>query len=156
MKRLNLILAAAFVLLLASCTHKAPLPADADVLHANEDALTQVIIYDVFSPPVASRIYGYTNLASYEAMRYADPKLASITAQLRDFDKMPEPQKGKSYNYVLAATKAFFTVAHKVTFSLDTLKRYEDKVYGQYKDALPDSTYNNSVELGEQIGNTVL
>lgn len=156
MKRLNLILAAAFVLLLASCTHKAPLPADADVLHANEDALTQVIIYDVFSPPVASRIYGYTNLASYEAMRYADPKLASITAQLRDFDKMPEPQKGKSYNYVLAATKAFFTVAHKVTFSLDTLKRYEDKVYGQYKDALPDSTYNNSVELGEQIGKAVL
>ncbi|WP_228462490.1 vanadium-dependent haloperoxidase [Mucilaginibacter ginsenosidivorans] len=156
MKRLNLILAAAFVLLLSSCTRKSTLPPDADVLHANEDALTQVIIYDVFTPPVASRIYGYTNLASYEAMRYADPKLASITAQLRDFEKMPEPQKGKSYNYVLAATKAFFTVAHKVTFSIDTLKRYEDKVYGEYKDALPDSTYTNSMQLGEQIGNTVL
>lgn len=156
MKRLNLILAAAFVILLSSCTRKNTLPPDADVLHANEDALTQVIIYDVFTPPVASRIYGYTNLASYEAMRYADPKLASITAQLRDFDKMPEPQKGKSYNYVLAATKAFFTVAHKVTFSIDTLKKYEDKVYGEYKDALADSTYTNSMQLGEQIGNTVL
>ena len=91
--------------------------------------LTQVIIYDVFTPPVAARIYGYTNLASYEAMRYADPKYNSITAQLKGFGKPPAPEKGKSYNFTLAATKAFFTVAHKVTFSIDTLKKYEDKVY---------------------------
>src|SRR5882762_8524279 len=112
-------------LLVAACTHKqkTSLLSDADVLHNNEDELTQVIIYDVFTPPVASRIYGYTNLASYEAMRYADPKYLSLTAQLREFAKMPEPQKGKSYNYTLAATKAFFTVAHKITFSIDTLKK---------------------------------
>ena len=44
---------------------KIPLLKDADVIHNNVDQLTQVIIYDVFSPPVASRIYGYTNLAAY-------------------------------------------------------------------------------------------
>lgn len=69
---------------------------------------------------------------------------------------MPEPQKGKSYNFTLAASKAFFTVAHKVTFSIDTLKNYEDRLYGKYKEALPDSTYANSMALGEQIGNTIL
>jgi hypothetical protein len=31
---------------------------DAAVLHNNQDQLTEVIIYDVFTPPVASRIYG--------------------------------------------------------------------------------------------------
>jgi hypothetical protein len=36
---------------------------------------------------------------------------------------MPQPKKGIKYNYALAATKAFFTVAHKVTFSVDTLKK---------------------------------
>jgi hypothetical protein len=156
MKYLNAIVLVTFCAVFTSCGSKANLPSDTGVLHANEDALTHVIIYDVFSPPVASRIYAYTNLASYEAMKYADPKLASITGQLRGFDKMPEPKQGKSYNYALAATKAFFTVAHKVTFSLDTLKRYEDKVFGQYKAALPDSTYTNSMELGEQIGKAVL
>jgi hypothetical protein len=144
--------------LIAGCAHKQKtvLISDADVLHANEDQLTQVIIYDVFTPPVASRIYGYTALASYEAMRYADPKYNSIITQLKGFGKPPVPQKGKKYNYALAATKAFFTVAHKVTFSVDTLKKYEDKVYAMYKDNLDDSTYARSVDFGEQIGKLIL
>jgi hypothetical protein len=158
MKSLKLIIAILLIGVLASsCGHKGgSLPPDADVLHANENELTHVIIYDVFTPPVASRIYGYTNLASYEAMKYVDPKYNSLTAQLRGFAAMPAPEKGKSYNFTLAATKAFFTVAHKVTFSVDTLKNYESKLYGLYKEALPDSTYANSMDLGEKIGKTVL
>ncbi|HEY8782194.1 MAG TPA: vanadium-dependent haloperoxidase [Mucilaginibacter sp.] len=146
------------VLMVAGCSHKPKsiLLNDADVLHENEDQLTHVIIYDVFTPPVAARIYGYTSLASYEAMRYADPKCKSIVTQLKGFGKPPEPQKGKKYNYALAATKAFFTVAHKVTFSIDTLKKYENKVYAMYKDNLDDSTYARSVDFGEQVGNLIL
>ncbi|GAC1301568.1 MAG: hypothetical protein NVSMB24_04670 [Mucilaginibacter sp.] len=146
------------VLVIAACTRKpgAAMINDADVLHQNEDQLTQVIIYDVFTPPVAARIYGYTALASYEAMRHADPKYNSIITQLKGFGKPPEPQKGKKYNYALAATKAFFTVAHKVTFSIDTLKKYENKVYAIYKDNLDDSTFKRSVEFGTQIGNLIL
>src|SRR3984885_4832583 len=131
MKRFILSGVLAALFLFAGCTHKpkAKLMSDADLLHQNEYALTQVIIYDVFTPPVAARIYGYTSLAAYEAMRYADPKYNSITAQLKGFGNPPEPEKGKKYNYTLAATKAFFTVAHKVTFSVDTLKKYEEGVY---------------------------
>jgi hypothetical protein len=135
---------------------KAVLLKDEDVLHNNEYALTQVIIYDVFTPPVASRIYGYTSLASYEAMRFADPKYTSIIAKLKGFGVPPEPQKGKNYNFALAATKAFFTVAHKVTFSIDSLKRYEDKVYAMYKENLDDSTYERSAAFGEKIGALIL
>ncbi|WP_428330628.1 vanadium-dependent haloperoxidase [Mucilaginibacter sp.] len=153
------ILAVLFSLFLfAACAHKekAVLLSDTEVLHQNEDQLTQVIIYDVFTPPVASRIYGYTALASYEAMRYADPKYNSIISQLKGFGKVPMPEKGKKYNYTLAATKAFFTVAHKVTFSIDTLKKYENKVYSMYKDNLDDSTYARSVAFGEKIGKLIL
>ncbi len=135
---------------------KAALINDADVLHQNEDQLSKVVIYDVFTPPVAARIYGYTSLAAYEAIRYADPKCNSIITQLRGFDKPPVPQKGKQYNYALAATKAFFTVAHKVTFSIDTLKKYEKQVYAMYKDNLDDSTYARSMDFGEQVGNVIL
>src|SRR5579862_2440572 len=157
MRYINLFFAILLMGLLSSCGPRAGnLPADADVLHANEDELTHVIIYDVFTPPVAARIYGYTNLASYEAMKYADPKYNSLTAQLREFGKMPEPDKGKTYNFALAATKAFFTVAHKVTFSIDTLKKYEDHLYGLYKENLDEQTFANSVDLGERIGKAVL
>ncbi len=150
-----------FVIILAvlacSCAHKKKTVIDeAAVLHENEDQLTNVIIYDVFTPPVASRIYGYTALASYEAMRYADPKYNSITAQLKGFGNPPEPEQGKKYNYTLAATKAFFTVAHKVTFSVDTLKKYEDAVYARFKDQLDEETYTRSMDFGEKIGKMIL
>lgn len=146
-----------FGLLFAACVNKPkiPLMTDADVLHQNEYALTQVIIYDVFTPPVASRIYGYTSLASYEAMRYADPKYQSIIAQLKGFGTPPAPEKGKNYNFALAATKAFYTVARKVTFSVDTLKKFEDRIYAMYKDNLDDSTYVRSIAFGETIGKLV-
>ncbi len=157
MRLIKTLFAAAFIIGMSSCTHKTGTPIDeAAVLHENEDQLTNVIIYDVFTPPVASRIYGYTSLAAYEAMRYADPKYNSITAQLRGFGNPPEPEKGKKYNYTLAATKAFFTVAHKVTFSIDTLKKYEDQVYAKFKNNLDDSTYSRSLDFGEKIGNMVL
>ncbi len=129
---------------------------EAEVLHQNEDQLTQVIIYDVFTPPVASRIYGYSSLASYEAMRYEDPKYNSIVTQLKSFGKMPQPQKGKTYNYALAASKAFFTVAHKVVFSVDSLKKYEDKLYARFQNKLDDSVYARSIAFGESIGKVIL
>jgi hypothetical protein len=56
----------------------------------------------------------------------------------------------------LAATTAFFTVAHKITFSIDTLKKYETKVYAMYKDNLDDSIYARSMAFGEKIGKLVL
>jgi len=158
MKYFKILLAAAFILVIVSCKqkNKARLLSDAEVLHENVDQLTQVIIYDVFSPPVASRIYGYTSLAAYEAMRFANPKYNSIVSQLNGFKPLPQPQKGKKYNYALAATKAFFTVAHKVTFSVDTLKKYENKVFAMYQDNLDDSTYVRSMDFGEKMGKAIL
>jgi hypothetical protein len=158
MKYFKILLAMAFILVVVSCKqkNKARLLSDAEVLHENVDQLTQVIIYDVFSPPVASRIYGYTSLAAYEAMRFADPKYNSIVSQLNGFKPLPQPQKGKKYNFALAATKAFFTVAHKVTFSVDTLKKYENKVFAMYQDNLDDSIYVRSMDFGEKIGKAIL
>jgi hypothetical protein len=129
---------------------------DEEVLHQNVDQLTQLIIYDAFSPPVASRIYGYTALAAFEAIRFKDNKYKSIAEQMPGFKVMPKPQHGKDYDYTLAASKAFFTVAYKVTFSIDTLNKYEDKVFAMYRSNLNDSTYSRSIAFGEKIGMAVL
>ena len=129
---------------------------EAAILHNNQEQLTQIIIYDVFTPPVSSRIYVYASLASYEAMRHADPAYTSVTDKLYGFKPMPEPEKGKAYNYALAATRAFFTVVHKVVFSLDSLKKYEVETLDQFKNTLDEETYNRSIAFGDSIGKTVL
>jgi hypothetical protein len=147
-----------FSLLLTGCGRKEKirLLEDSQVLHQNVDQLTQLIIYDAFSPPVASRIYGYTSLAAFETIRFQDNKYQSITSQIAGFMPMPRPRQGKKYQYTLAASKAYFTVAYKLTFSIDTLKKYEQKVLAMYRSNLDDSTYARSVAFGEQIGAAIL
>ncbi len=147
--------------LLSACssnTHKADpkLLTDQNLLHRNIKQITEVIVHDVFSPPVASRIYAYANLASYEAIRFARSGYVSIAAQLNGFEPLPVPEKGKPYNFLLAATKAAFTVAEKITFSADTLANYQNTVYADFNSLLDKETYNRSIAFGEEIGKKIL
>ena len=155
----NIMYCCGLLFFVCSCTQpvKQLSLSDAAILHQNEDMLTQVIIYDVFTPPVASRIYAYSSLASYEAIRFSKSGTSSIAEKLHGFGKMPQPEKDKSYNYTLAATKAFFTVVRNVkVFSVDSLKAYEDAVYNSFKQKLDDTTYARSMAFGDAIGRTIL
>lgn len=144
--------------LLVSCSQNKPAPLnEVDLLINNEDQLTQVIIYDVFTPPVASRIYVYSSLASYEAIRFAKEGTSSIAEKLNGFGKMPVPEKGKNYNFSLAATKAFFKVTRNVkVFSIDSLTKYEQSVYNNYKANLDEATYINSIAFGDTVAAVIL
>lgn len=147
----------AYLLAMGGCNSKSTQKlSSVDVLLGNEDQLTQVIIYDVFTPPVSSRIYVYASLASYEAIRYSNPAAKSITEKLHGFAPMPQPEAGKQYDYTLAATKAFFTSVRKMVFSVDSLTKYENTVYETYKQQLDKETFERSVAFGEAVGKQVL
>ncbi len=157
MKKYFLLTGLIAVVLLVSCgKNKKEAVADEDVLHNNQDQLTQIIIYDVFTPPVSSRIYVYSSIASYEAIRFSKPGSISIAEKLKGFKPMPQPEKDKKYDFALAATRAFFTVVHKVVFSLDSLQAYENATLGSFKSKLDEETFNRSVAFGDSIGKIVL
>ncbi len=157
-KSIRFILAGILITSFLSCVQKqTPALNDVDVLHQNQDQLTQVIIYDVFTPPVASRLYVYAALASYEAIRFSEEDAASIAEKLHGFGPMPKPEPDKSYNYTLAASKAFFNVVRNVrVFSVDSLDRYEESLYKSYKALLDDSTFVRSVSFGDTIARVIL
>jgi hypothetical protein len=128
-----------------------------DLLINNEDQLTQIIIYDVFTPPVASRIYVYSSIAAYEAIRHAENDAPSITQTLNGFDKMPLPDPNKKYDFNLSATEAFFKVARNVkVFSVDSLDNYEKSVHDNFKANLDEATYAASIAFGDTIAAVVL
>jgi len=129
---------------------------DVSVLHRNMKQLTEVIIHDAFGPPVASRIYAYTSLAAYEAIRFDEPGYPSLTNQFNGFPVMPLPEKNKHYNYLLAATKAFFTVAENITFSKDTLLNYENRLLTDFKALMDEEAFNRSLALGDSVGKIIL
>ncbi|MCS7018104.1 MAG: vanadium-dependent haloperoxidase [Cytophagales bacterium] len=136
-------------------------PVDANaayLLHKGLQEVTDVVIYDIFSPPVASRIYAYTALAAYEATRWADTaKYPSLTARLRGFDAMPVPATNISRAAALAGLKAMLTVARKVTFSHDSLNRCEKEMTEAVaQSGLPEETLTQALDFGEAIGQAIL
>ena len=100
-----------------------------ELLHKAADQLTNVIIYDIFKPPVASRIYAYSNLAAYETLRQQYPSYPTLSGKLIGFTAVPAPQKGQEYCFPLASIKAFTTVGRTLTFSADGWYQFEKDFY---------------------------
>jgi hypothetical protein len=157
MRNSYLFLALVFLILVACNNNQSKqVVDDAAVLHQNEINLTDLIVYDIFSPPVASRIYVYTSLAAHEAMRHQNPKESSLIAKLKGFGEMPQPDKNKQYNYGLSASKAFYTVAAQMTFSKDTLAKFESETYAPFQEMLSKEVFDNSLAFGESVGKAIL
>ena len=90
---------------------------DPKLFHETATHLTDVIIHDIFKPPVASRIYGYSFLAAYEALVPGYPEYQSLGGQLVKFSNTPKPDPKLVYCYPLASIKAFASVGRTLTFS---------------------------------------
>lgn len=124
--------------------------------HQCVQQLTDVIVHDIFAPPVASRIYAYSNLAFYEAIRFTDTLAQSMTAQLKGFDQMPLPLPDQSYNFHLAAVKSFFTTSTALLFSKDSMQKKEQLLLSIFEHALSAEVYSHSIALGDSIASIIL
>jgi len=158
MKRLLVIFPVLIIGILISCNNRSTtkLPDDREVLHNNENNLTDLVIYDIFTPPVAARIYAYTSIAAHETIRHIDPSELSIVSKLNGFEEMPQPDQNKKYNYTLAASKAFYSVMRNLTFSKDTIDKFEKATYAPFKDALDKEEFNNSISFGEAVAAAIM
>lgn len=150
-----------FALSLGSCGPKQPellpvQPNDPALLHQSVRRLTDVIVYDIFTPPVASRIYAYCSLAAYEAGRFEKKNTTSLTDRLQDFSPMPRPQPGQSYAYPVAGLKAFLFVAQRLTFSKDSLKALEETLIQRLKATVDSPTLTRSLDFGEKVALKIL
>jgi hypothetical protein len=156
--KISIMILAAVLLLSQGCSSKPETDLNGtEVLHNNQNLLTEVIIYDIFTPPVASRIYAYTSLASYEAVRFMNDSTQSIAERMNEFGRMPVPQSGLKYDFTLAASRAFFEVARKVRiFSADSLKNYETTLYRMFGEKLDKETFGRSVAFGDSVASRII
>lgn len=126
-------------------------------LHDAETKLTEVIVHDIFSPPVAARIYAYSNLAAYEALVNGYPNYQSLAGQLNKFEAPPKPEAGKEYCFPLASVRAFMGIARNLTFSVQLYDEFEKKMYKSFEDmGMSDEVYERSIKYGEAIAAHVM
>ncbi len=132
-----------------------PLPAGPELQDQCVQALTEVIVHDIFTPPVASRLYAYTQLAYYEALRPANPAYASLLPQLRGFAALPAAPDSVQCHYALSAATAFLKVAEALVFSKDSIRQARLRLLAPF-DQLPDDVRARSAEWGEAVAAVVL
>ena len=119
--------------------------------------LTRVIVSDIYTPPVCSRIYAYTSIAAYEALLPAYKNYSSYAGKLNGLQSLPLPVKGIRYNYEVAAIIAFSTVAKKMVFNADAVKETEKDFLDQIaKLNINSALVDCSISFGRAIGNHII
>lgn len=128
-----------------------------EYVHQTVKNLTDIIVHDIFSPPVASRIYAYATIAAYEAARPGFEEYKSLEGQLTDLKDVPAPEAGKEYCFPLAGMSAFIKVGRTLIFSEDQMNQYEAGLMEKFKELqMPADVFERSVAYGERIGTHIL
>ena len=130
---------------------------DPKLFHEATEQLTDVIIHDIFKPPVSARIYSYSFLAAYEALIPGHPEYQTLGGRINKFVTPRQPQAGQAYCYPLASLKAFTAVGRTLTFSGNMWDEYEKGLFEKYKKmGVPDDVYERSIAFGDSVAKDVL
>jgi len=129
---------------------------DADRLHDAAHQLSNVIVYDIFSPPQASRVYAYASVAAYEAMRQGDSTYRTLAGQLRELTPVPAPPAGGALSLPAAGVHAFMVVGQALTFSRARMDSLRAAMDAQYEAALPAEVFERSMAYGDSVAAHIL
>lgn len=87
--------------------------------------MTDIMVHDITSPPLAARFFSYAILSGYEIVSQNDSKYKSMHGVLNNYPAIPKPDSIKNYNYQLAALLAMMETAKKMQPSGTVLQTYE-------------------------------
>lgn len=128
-----------------------------EYLHRSLKAITDVIVHDIFSPPVASRIYAYASVAAYEAMVPGYEEYQSLAGQLNGFTPPPKPEEGQEYSYTLAGTHAMLKVGKALIFSEEKIEEFEKGILEEFKAInMPQGVFERSIAYGDSVAEHIL
>ena len=127
-----------------------------EFIHESVKSLTDVVVHDIFSPPVASRVYVYPAIAAYEAYIPDHPEMKSLAGQLKGLESVPSPQSD-DINFELASAQAFHKVSLALVFSEDMFLESQSKVFESFgANDLSSNVRKASIAYGEQVAEHIL
>jgi hypothetical protein len=159
--RMRHFLSIATLALVASCATLQDGPdrseREAAWLHDAVHQLTSVIVYDIFSPPQASRVYAYASIAAFEALRPQDTSYRSLAGQLNGLTPAPFPEPDSAYYLPLSAVHAYLTVGRALTFSQARMDSVRAAMHAVIRrEGLDEDVFERSVAYGDAVAAHVL
>ena len=126
-------------------------------LHKAQKMLTDVMVHDIFSPPVASRIYVYSSIAAFETMVSGNSDFNSLAGQLTGLEKIPSPDQGQQICFPIAAVHAYVKVGTRLIFSEDKMNDFIAEMDQTYKEAgVPRIVLNQSKLYGDKVADHII
>lgn len=130
--KIKITLLGLLLVLFSACKKDQPIVVTTDDYCAAVDTVTGIMVHDIFSPPVASRIYVYPNVAAYEIIAQNSNKFESLQGQLNGLDSIPVLDAKSGVNQKLAALIAHMEVSKQLIFSEQALEKYRDSLYEKW------------------------
>lgn len=144
------------IVLFISCAEEKknePIVVTPEELHASVDKVTEIMIHDIFSPPVASRIFAYPNIAAYEIIALQDDQYLSLAGQATDLTAIPKPTSEK-INYQLAALVAHMELSKRLIFSEKKMEMLRDSLYTKWEGQNPE-LFHTSRDYGLKVADHI-
>ncbi|WP_297762010.1 vanadium-dependent haloperoxidase [uncultured Muriicola sp.] len=143
------------VLVILSCQkEETPIVVTPQQLHSSIDKVTEIMIHDIFSPPVASRIYAYPNIAAYEIISLNNDRFTSLVGQIHELTPIPSPDASKPVNNALAALIAHMDLSRRLIFSENKMEVFRDSLYTIWASQNEDE-FKASKEYGLQVADHI-
>lgn len=130
---------------------------DPELFQAAMQNLTDIVVYDIFSPPVASRVYLYPSVAAYEIMAYFNSdNFNSLKGQVKELRNIPIPEN-PNIDPNLAAIFSFNQVGKALIFSEKKMEIFETNFDNKLKDfGVPSRVINASKEYAYKVSKSIL
>lgn len=131
--------------------------ANPDFLHRTVKTVTDVIVYDIYSPPVASRTYAYVCTAGSETLSGSVAFDAVFNKELQGIEAFPLKKSETPICEQLAAVNAMLLVAKPLVISESKIEDFRQKILKELKaTGMPEEMYLSSLAYGQQVAERIL
>lgn len=147
------VVAMAFLLMQACSNESTTIEVTANDLHKSIDKVTEIMVHDIFSPPVASRIYVYPNIGAYEILAQNSEEYKSLANQIHGLESIPTTTN-ENVNLKVAALVAHMDLSRKLIFSEDKMASFRDSLYSKWED-INRPQFEDSKAYGLEVSNFI-
>ena len=154
LNRASVLLVSIWLTLISCQDNSEPIIITPNDFHSSIDKVVEVMVHDIFSPPVASRIFAYPNIAAYEIIAQNDTTYHSLTGQISHLKNIPKADKTKNINYQLAALIAHIDLSKRLIFSEQRIEVFRDSLY-QIWGSKNKSEFEDSKNYGLLVSNFI-
>ncbi len=128
-----------------------------EFIHSSVKQVTDVIVHDIFSPPVAQRIYTYMTVAGYEALIHQDNQYQTLAGQLKGLEPLPMPEENTEYSYTLASVQAMLKVGRQLVFSEEKIDVFYDSIMNVFRESgMPEVVFDRSLRFGTAVADHII